>query len=94
MAQYKFDGKYLKRGGSIVANVNGDKIRKGSGSTTVANIRGNNVRQGSGSRIRGGSARHSRPAVGQSHVRLQKMLFLIVLQIPYRLAVLQLLRQH
>lgn len=49
MAQYKFDGKYLKRGGSIIANVSGDKIRKGSGSSTVANIRGDKVRQGTGS---------------------------------------------
>jgi len=48
MAQYKFDGKYLKRGGSTIANVSGKYIRKGSGGSTVANISGNNVRQGSG----------------------------------------------
>ena len=48
MAQYKFDGKYLKRGGSTIANVNGRYIRKGSGGITVANINGDKVRQGSG----------------------------------------------
>lgn len=49
MAKYKFDGKYLKYNGSIIANVNGYKIRKGNGSSTVANIQGNKVRQGNGS---------------------------------------------
>ena len=49
MAQYKFDGKNLKRGGTTIANVSGKYIRKGSGSSSVANISGNNVRQGSGS---------------------------------------------
>lgn len=49
MAQYKFDGKYLKHGGSIIANVNGYKIRKGNGSSIVANIQGNKVRQGNSS---------------------------------------------
>ena len=48
MAQYKFDGKYLKRGGTTIANVNGKNIRKGSGGSTVANISGDKVRQGSG----------------------------------------------
>ena len=48
MAQYKFDGKYLKRGGSTIANVSGNKIRKGSGGSTVANISGNKIRQGTG----------------------------------------------
>ena len=49
MAQYKFDGKNLKRGVTTIANVSGKYIRKGSGSSSVANISGNNVRQGSGS---------------------------------------------
>jgi len=49
MARYKFDGKNLKRGGSTIANVSGNNIRKGSGSSTVGNVRGNNIRKGSGS---------------------------------------------
>ena len=48
MAKYKFDGKYLKRGGTTIANVNGKYIRKGSGGSTVANISGNYIRKGSG----------------------------------------------
>ena len=48
MAQYKFDGKYMKRGGTIIANVSGKYIRQGSGGTTVANISDDKVRQGSG----------------------------------------------
>ena len=51
MSQYKFDGKYLKRGGTTIANVSGNNIRKGTGSTSVANIRGDNVRQGTGSTV-------------------------------------------
>ena len=49
MSAYKFDGRYLKRGGTIVANVQGDNVRKGNSSTTVANIRGDHIRKGSGS---------------------------------------------
>jgi len=48
MAQYKFDGKNLKRGSTTIANVSGKNIREGSGGSTVANISGNNIRQGSG----------------------------------------------
>jgi hypothetical protein len=49
MAEYKFDGKHLKRGSTIIANVSGGNIRKDNGSTTIANISGHNIRQGSGS---------------------------------------------
>ena len=48
MAEYKFDGKYLKRGGTTIANVSGKYIRKGSGGSTIANVNGENIRQGSG----------------------------------------------
>ena len=34
MAKYKFDGKYLKQGGTTIANVSGDRIRKGTGSSS------------------------------------------------------------
>lgn len=49
MAQYKFDGKYLKMGSNTIANVSGSYIREGSGSKTIANISGNYIRKGSGS---------------------------------------------
>ena len=39
MARYKFDGTRLKSGGSTIANVRGDRICRGSGSTTICNIR-------------------------------------------------------
>ena len=45
MAQYKFDGKNFKRGGTTIGNVSGKYIRKGSGSSTVANISGDKVHQ-------------------------------------------------
>ncbi len=34
MGKFKFDGKYLKEGGRTIANVSGDRIRKGTGSST------------------------------------------------------------
>ena len=72
MAQYKFDGKYFKRGGTTIANVNGDRIRKGSGGSTVANIRGDQVRQGSGGttlcNVRGDDIRQ-----GSGSTRIGKM---------------------
>ena len=51
MANYKFDGKVLKSGGKIIANVIGNNIRKGSGGSVVANIKGDKVREGSGGSI-------------------------------------------
>ncbi|MGD9548130.1 MAG: hypothetical protein AB7V45_11390 [Candidatus Krumholzibacteriia bacterium] len=51
MAQYKFDGTNLKRGGSTVANVRGDKICSGSGSSATCNIRGDKICSGSGSSV-------------------------------------------
>ena len=51
MSSYKFDGKYLKHGGTTIANVSGDKIRKGSGGSVVANIKGDKVREGSGGSV-------------------------------------------
>jgi len=51
MAKFKFDGKYLKYGGKTIANVSGNKIRKGSGSQVVANINGDHIREGSGSKV-------------------------------------------
>ena len=50
MADYRFDGSRLKHRGSTIANVSGDKIRRGSGSSTVANIKGDSIRDGSGSK--------------------------------------------
>jgi len=72
MAQYKFDGKYLKRGGTTIANVNGKYIRKGSGGSTVANISGDKVRKGSGGttliNVRGDDIRQ-----GSGGTRIAKM---------------------
>lgn len=47
MAQYTFDGTYLKEGSTVIANVRGDEIRKGNSFTTIGNIKGNEIRQGS-----------------------------------------------
>jgi hypothetical protein len=46
---FKFDGRYLKDGATIVANISGNQIRKGNGSIAVANIKDDVVRKGSGS---------------------------------------------
>lgn len=51
MSKFKFDGKHLKSGGRTIANVSGNKIRKGTGSSTVANIRDDKVRSGTGSSV-------------------------------------------
>jgi predicted amino acid racemase len=51
MGKFKFDGKYLKEGGRTIANVSGDRIRKGTGSSTVCNISGNKIRMGTGSSV-------------------------------------------
>ena len=51
MAKYKFDGKYLKQGGTTIANVSGDRIRKGTGSSVVCNISGDKVRSGTSSSV-------------------------------------------
>ena len=48
MAQYKFDGRYLKEGGKTIANVKGDKIRKGTSTNVIGNIKGDMIRKGSG----------------------------------------------
>jgi len=48
MANYKFDGRYLKCKGKTIANVSGKYIREGSGGTIVANIYDDKVRKGSG----------------------------------------------
>jgi hypothetical protein len=50
MSKYKFDGRYLKYNSVIIANINGDKIREGSGCKTIANISGDRIREGSGSK--------------------------------------------
>jgi len=49
MAKYKFDGKYLKMGSKVIANVQGDNIREGRGSNVIANIKGSKVREKRGS---------------------------------------------
>jgi len=49
MSKYRFDGRVLKFGGKTIANVSGNKIRKGTGSNTEANISGDKIRQGTGS---------------------------------------------
>lgn len=49
MARIKFDGKYLKRGSSAIANVRKDKICKGLGSNATCNIRGEKICDGLGS---------------------------------------------
>ena len=51
MAQYKFDGTYLKDGSKTIANVQGNNIREGSGSKVIGNINGDNIRQGAGSAV-------------------------------------------
>lgn len=51
MSKYKFDGKTLKFGSKTIANISGDKIRKGSGSSVEANIRNEQIRKGSGSSV-------------------------------------------
>ena len=51
MAKCTFDGTNLKDGGKIIANVQGNNIREGSGSCVIGNIQGNNIRQGSGSLV-------------------------------------------
>jgi hypothetical protein len=51
MADYKFDGKNLKHRGTTIANVSGDRIRKGAGSSTVANIKDDRIREGTGSNV-------------------------------------------
>lgn len=51
MSKYRFDGKTLKFGSRTIANVSGDRIRKGSGSSTEGNIRNDQIRQGSGSKV-------------------------------------------
>ena len=51
MAKYKFDGKKLKDGAKVIANVSGDKLREGSGSKVIANINGEQVRERSGSKV-------------------------------------------
>lgn len=48
MGGYKFDGKNLKDGIKIIANVSGNSIREGSGVKTIMNISGDNIREGSG----------------------------------------------
>jgi hypothetical protein len=47
---YKYDGKYLKRNGSTIANVRDNKICKGTTSSVVANIKDDDVREGTSSR--------------------------------------------
>ena len=51
MSKLKFDGKNLKDGGTIIANISGNNIRRGNGSAIIGNISGNNIRQGNGSTI-------------------------------------------
>jgi len=49
MADFKFDGVKLKSGATVIANVRGNKICKGTGSNAVANIRGTDICTGIGS---------------------------------------------
>jgi hypothetical protein len=51
MSKYRFDGKTLKFGSTIIANVSGNNIRKGTGSTTEGNIRSDQIRKGTGSTV-------------------------------------------
>tara|TARA_B100001123_G_C15191473_1_gene979561 strand:- start:803 stop:1099 length:297 start_codon:yes stop_codon:yes gene_type:complete len=44
----KFDGTKLKDGSKTIANVNGDKIREGTGIRTLANVKGDKIREGTG----------------------------------------------
>ena len=39
----------LKDGGKTIANIRGDKLRKGTGSSTLCNVRDDKVRRGTGS---------------------------------------------
>ena len=51
MAKYNFDLKYFKQGGTTIANVSGDRVRKGTGSSVVCNISGDRIRSGTGSSV-------------------------------------------
>ena len=51
MAAYTFDGRRLKKGARVIANVAGDRIREGTGSTVACNIHGERIRDGTGSRV-------------------------------------------
>ena len=51
MSKLKFDGKNLKEGSTVIANISGNNIRSGNGSTVVGNISGDNIRQGNGSTV-------------------------------------------
>jgi hypothetical protein len=51
MSKYKFDGKNLKDGGKIIANISGNNIRNGSGGSVIGNIRGDSIRKGSGGTV-------------------------------------------
>ncbi len=62
MADYKFDGKNLRHRNTTIANVSGDKIRKGTGGTTVANIKGDKICERTGgntlANVKGSDIRH------------------------------------
>ena len=51
VAAYTFDGRRLKKGARVIANVAGDRIREGTGSTVACNIHGERIRDGTGSRV-------------------------------------------
>jgi single-stranded DNA-binding protein len=69
MSKYKFDGKMLKFGGSTIANVSGNNIRKGSGSSVEGNIKNDQIRKGSGSSVIANvSGRDIRQGTGSSKI--------------------------
>ncbi len=39
----------LKDGGKTIANIRGDKLRKGTGSSTLCNVKNGDIRDGTGS---------------------------------------------
>ena len=51
MAQYKFDGKKLKKGGKTIANVKGVHIRESNGVTVIGNISGSKIKKGKGGAV-------------------------------------------
>ena len=45
----EYSREQLKDGGKTIANIRGDKLRKGTGSSTLCNVRDDKVRRGTGS---------------------------------------------
>ena len=51
MATLKFDGRLLKDGARVIANVQGNNIREGNGARVIANIKVDYIRKGSSSLV-------------------------------------------